>query len=434
MDLMVASGNPHSGRHIAIVGAGMVGVSTAVWLQRSGHRVTLIDREGPAAGTSYGNAGVLAAASVVPVTVPGLLRKAPGMLLDRNSPLFLRWSYLPKLIPFLAKYLPHGNVDDVNRIADGLTLLLEDTAEQHVALAAGTGAEKYVVPGDYLFGYKNRDAFEADAFAWAVRRDRGFEFHVMDQAEFDAYDPAMSGRFGVGVRCPNHGRITDPGAYVKALAAHVVDAGGTVLESSVTDIVRHGNLISVETNNGVVEADDVVVATGIWSGPLARKFGVNVPMETERGYHIEFVNPSITPKSPVMVATGKFVMTPMDGRLRCAGIVEFGGLHNSPSQAPFDLLKRQTLSLLPELKYDSIEEWMGHRPSTTDSMPVIGQSPVEPNVWMGFGHQHVGLSGGPKTGRWLAQLIGGHIPNTDLAHFAPTRFSAAGQKEFLSTN
>ena len=123
-----------------------------------------------------------------------------------------------------------------------------------------------------------------------------------------------------------------------------------------------------------------------------------------------------------MVASGKYVMTPMEGRLRCAGIVEFGGLEGKPSRAPFDLLKRQTLSLIPELEYDRIDEWMGHRPSTSDSLPLIGNVESASNVWTGFGHQHIGLSGGPKTGRWLAQLITGQKPNVDLAPFAPNRF------------
>ena len=112
----------------------------------------------------------------------------------------------------------------------------------------------------------------------------------------------------------------------------------------------------------------------------------------------------------------------MNGRLRCAGIVEFGGLTEKRSRAPFDLLKRQTLELLPDLKYDRIDEWMGHRPSTPDSLPLIGALKDTPNVWTGFGHQHIGLTAGPKTGRWLTQMIKGETPNTDMEPFNPDRF------------
>ena len=410
-------------KHVAVIGAGIVGVSTAVWLQRAGHSVTLIDEKGPAGGTSYGNAGVLAASSIVPVTVPGLLSKAPKMLMDPNSPLFLRWSYLPKLLPFLARYLKYGNVADVSRIADGLALLLNDTYEQHFSLANGTPAEAYLHEGDYVFGYKDKAAYYADQFGWDLRRVRGFEFHEMTADEFANYDPDVGSRFGFGVVCPNHGHIKDPGAYVTALADHVVAEGGNFINARATDIDFHqGRASSVVTDKGKVEADDIVLATGVWSGPLAQKLGVNVPMEAERGYHIEFINPSIAPKTPIMVASGKYVMTPMEGRLRCAGIVEFGGLTEQRSRGPLDLLKRQTLHLLPELKYDRVEEWMGFRPSTTDSLPLIGPAKDCENVWTGFGHQHIGLTGSPKTGRWLAQMIDGQKPNVDLEAFSPVRF------------
>ncbi len=412
-------------KHVAIIGAGIVGVSTAIWLQRSGHQVTLIDAKGPAGGTSYGNAGVLAACSIVPVTVPGLIFKAPKMLFSKDGPLFMRWSNFPRLIPFLLRYLRHGNTDDVSRIADGLALLLQDTADQHVATAKGTPAESHISVGDYVFGYADRAAYEGDAYGWGLRRQHGYEFEEMDAERFAEFDPAMAGRFGFGVRCPNHGHINDPGAYVIALAKHVEEQGGAFKLAQATDIqVEDGKATGVITDQGVVAADDIVLATGVWSNPLAAKLGIDVPMEAERGYHVEFVNPSVQPKVPVMVASGKYVMTPMAGRLRCAGIVEFGGLSEERSRGPLELLKRQTAALLPELKYDRIDEWMGFRPSTTDSLPLIGASERHPNVWMGFGHQHIGLSAGPKTGRWLAQLIDGKKPNVDLSAYSPLRFNS----------
>lgn len=411
------------GKCIAVIGAGIVGVSTAIWLQRAGHNVTVIDREGPAGGTSYGNAGVLAAASVVPISVPGLWRKAPGMLLDPKSPLFVKWLYFPRLVPFLIKFLHAGSESEVRRIAKSLSLMLHDTAAQHLALAEGTGAEKFIETGDYVYGYDNKKAYEKDAFTWQIRRENDCHTEEMQPEQIAAYDPAMAGRFGFAVRCGDHGRISDPGAYVRTLAAHFEAQGGTVLKAEVTDIVLNGGKATgVRTSIGPIEADDIVVATGVWSGPLADKLGLKVPLESERGYHIEFVNPSIVPRSPVMVASGKYVLTPMDGRLRAAGIVEFGGLDAPPSRAPFELLREKTLELIPELRYDRIDEWMGHRPSTSDSLPLIGNSKNANNVWFGFGHQHVGLSGGPKTGRWLSQMISGQTPNADLAPMSPNRF------------
>ncbi|MGB1213269.1 MAG: NAD(P)/FAD-dependent oxidoreductase [Pikeienuella sp.] len=413
---------PESSKHILVVGAGIVGVSTAIWAQRAGANVTLIDRVGPAAGTSFGNAGLLAAASVVPVTTPGLMGKAPGMLFNPDKPLFLRWSYLPRLLPFLRRYLAHANADAVERISVALTVLLADTAEQHLSLARGTAAESYISVGDYLFGYGNRSDFDADAFAWGVRERRGFEYEVLEGRALRAYDPALPHSIGLAARCPDHGWISDPGKYVNALAQHLTDEGGRFLTATLEDIaLENGKAVAAITSAGRIEADEVIVTTGAWSGPLAKRLGVTMPLETERGYHLEFVNPSVTLKVPTMITAGKFVVTPMAGRMRCAGVVEFGGLDAAPSRAPFELLRRQTLKHFPDLTFDSVNEWMGHRPATTDSLPVIGASPNAANVWFGYGHQHIGLTAGPKTGRWLAQMALGQPPNIDLSAFAADR-------------
>jgi D-amino-acid dehydrogenase len=182
---------------IAIVGAGIVGVSAAIWLQREGHKVMLIDRGAPGDGTSYGNGGVLASVAIVPVTGPGLIAKAPRMLFDPNQPLFLKWGYLPKLMPWLVKYLRHANAEDATRIAAALAPIIGDSLADHQALSAGTGAEKWIVPGDYVFGYGSRADYEAEAFAWKIRREHGFEPQEIE--DFKAYDPVFSDKIGFGI-------------------------------------------------------------------------------------------------------------------------------------------------------------------------------------------------------------------------------------------
>lgn len=409
-------------KHVLVIGAGIVGLSTALWLQRDGHAVTLIDKEGPAAGASFGNAGVLSSGSLVPVTVPGLFKKAPKMLLSSNQPLFLKWAYIPKLIPFLWKYMKHANAKSVERISKGLCELLHDAPDQHLALAKGTGAENYIDTVDYLFGYADKSAFDADSFGWGVRERRGAKFVQMDAEAMTDYDPSLKGRFGYGVQCKNHGRIKDPGAYVKKLAEHFVANGGVVLTKEVTGFdIENGHCSGILTTDDTLKADTYVLTTGAWSSVWEKALGITVSMESERGYHIEFVNPSITLRSPLMVAGGKFVVNSMDGRMRCAGVIEFGGLNNPASTAPVELLKKQMATLFPDLTYDRIDEWMGHRPATVDSLPVIGISPKADNVYLGYGHQHIGLSGGPKTGRWLAKLVTGAPMNTDLSAYAANR-------------
>ncbi|MCW2307526.1 NAD(P)/FAD-dependent oxidoreductase [Rhodobium gokarnense] len=408
---------------IAVVGAGIVGVASALWLQRDGHDVVLIDRGEPGDGTSYGNGGILASCAVVPVTVPGLFLKAPKMLFSPNEPLFLKWSYLPKLMPWLLRYISHANARDTKRIAEALCPIIGDSLADHQALAAGTPAEKWLVPSDYLYLYRNRAHFQEDAFGWSVRKFHRFEWDELEGPEFQAYDPVFAKEIGFAAVLKNHGRIADPGRYVKDLAAHFVANGGRRITAEVSDFVReNGKVTGVRAAGETIPCEAAVLATGVWSKGLTAKLGLTVPLESERGYHIELFEPSVMPKSPSMIASGKFVATPMEGRLRLAGIVEFGGLEASPSRAPFDLLMRNIKAAIPGITWKKTEEWMGHRPAPSDSIPLIGPVPGAKNVYLGYGHHHVGLTGGPKTGRLLSQMISGKTPNIDLAPYAPSRF------------
>ena len=405
-----------------IIGAGIVGVSAAIWLQRAGQKVTIIDKEGPAAGASQGNAGVLATGSLIPVTTPGLLKKAPKMLFSPNEPLFLRWRYLPKLIPFLFTYLKHANEKSVNSIADGLNLLLKDTPEQHLELTKGTPAEAFLEEGDYLFAYENKAVFEADAFAWEIRKRKGIDFEALDADALAEYDPALKGHFGYAIKCKHHGRISDPYAYINALADHFVSNGGEIQQAELLGFdLEKGHCNGVKTSDGIMTADSYILTTGAWSTQWRDELGVTVPMESERGYHLEFVNPSIILRTPLMVASGKFVAHSMDGRMRCAGVVEFGGLEAPATVPPITFLHENIKRLFPDLSYDYVTEWLGHRPATADSLPVIGVSPKAENIYLGYGHHHIGLSGGAKTGRWLSILTtDGHLED-DLSIYAADR-------------
>ncbi len=411
------------GKNIAIIGAGIVGVSAATWLQRAGHNVTLIDRLGPGEGTSYGNAGVLASCACVPVTVPGLIGKAPRMLFDKNAPLFLKWGYLPKLLPWLVKYLGHANRTDVEHTAKALFGIVGNSLEEHQALAKGTNAEKWIVPSEYLYLYSDRSAFEADAYGWNLRKSFGFQWDELEGSQVTAYDDAFSDQLSFAVKMDNHGRIADPGRYVKDLADAFVADGGKLIVDEVTGFgTTEGHAAKIKTTGGSLSFDEFVLTTGVWSKALAAQLGVAVPLESERGYHIELWEPNFMPKAPVMHAAGKFCITPMEGRIRLAGIVEFGGLEASPSKPPFDLLLRNVKTAMPSLTWKRAEEWMGHRPAPSDSIPLIGRAPNIKNAWMAFGHHHIGLTAGPKTGRLLAQMIDGTNLNLDLAPYSPMRF------------
>lgn len=417
--------DPNSERPVAVIGAGIVGVSAALWLARSGRKVTLVDRQEPGEATSFGNGGVLASSSIVPVTVPGLMKKAPGMLLNPASPLFLRWSYLPKLAPWLMKYLGHANAAEATRISEALAPVVGDSLVEHQSLAKGTEAERWITPSNYLFVYKDRAAYEGDAFGWSLRKAAGMTWDELEETDFRAHDPIFGPDCRFAVRLGDHGHIKDPGAYVKDLARAIEPLGGTFIKAEVQDFrFEGGALTGLETDQGVVPCTEVVLAAGVWSKGLADRLGLSVPMETERGYHLELYEPSAMPADPVMVAAGKFVATPMEGRIRLAGIVEFGGLDAAPSKAPYKVLEAEVRKAMPGLTWKHTERWMGHRPAPSDSIPVIGPAPGRRDIHLAFGHHHVGLTAGPKTGRWIADLINGKKPNIDMNAYDPARFSA----------
>lgn len=410
-------------RKIAIVGAGIVGVACALHLQRLGKQVMLIDRAGPAEGTSYGNAGVLACCAVVPVTTPGIFLRAPGMLLSSDGPLFMKWGYLPKLIKFIIPYLMASKAKTVEHVAKHLSPLLFDSVDEHFLLSEGSPAQKWLRKSPYLFVYKNLEAYEADGYVWGLRKKHGFEWTVLEGDDIQKHEPSVSKDYKCAVLMENHGFVTNPGQYVKDLAETAVQAGVELRIAGVNDIQQGENGATLKTDDGDIEVEAVVIATGAWSAELSKPHGANVPLESERGYHIDIEEPSIQPSMPVMDASRKFVVTPLSDCLRLAGVVEFGGLDAPPSKGPFDLLLRGAKALLPNFKYKSKITWMGHRPATADSLPVIGRSPISKSVFFGYGHHHIGLTAGPKTGRLLAEMVAGLQPNIDMHAYRADRYS-----------
>lgn len=410
-------------KHIIVIGAGIVGAASAIWLRRAGHQVTLIDKGAPGMGTSYGNGGILASCSVVPVTAPGLILKGPKLLLDPNFPLFMRWSYLPKLIPWMARYMSNANDKDTRRIARGLTTIVGDSLEQHQALTAGTEAAKWVQESEYNFVYPDRTAFEADAYVWELRREAGFEPELIEGAAVQEKEPILAQNIRLLAINKNHGFILNPAGYVKDLVKLLQAEGGKFINAEVRDFdIGGGRISAIMTDQGRMECDNAVQATGVWSKPLMRRLGLNVPLEAERGYHIVYRDPNIRPIAPMMVTTGKFVATPTDEGLRCAGVVEFGGLKDKKSKAALRLMRKKVSEVFPTMHAATEEEWLGFRPAPSDSLPLVGEV-GNTGIFTAFGHHHIGLTGGPKTGRMVADMVTGNTMNIDTTPFAPDRFA-----------
>jgi D-amino-acid dehydrogenase len=410
--------------NVIIIGCGIVGLSTAIWLRRSGAEVAVIDQKsaGDPGAASYGNAGILAACSVVPVTAPGMISKSPKMLFDPEFPLFLRWSYLPQLVPWLIKYLSNANDTDTKRISAGLTPLTSDSVEQHKSLTHGLTAASKLRSSDYCFVYPDKTAFDNDHSTWMLRKAAGFQPELITGKAVLEYEPTLAPNLQLLAVMKNHGFVNNPGEYMKALAEDAKGLGVIFQQACVKDFnLTDGKVTSVVTDKGQFECDAVVLATGVWSKPIAKKLGLNVPLESERGYHIEFKNPSVSPRVPLMITTGKFVATPMQSKLRCSGVIEFGGLKAPASEAPLKLLKRKVRQTFPKLKASEEVTWLGHRPAPSDSLPLIGEI-KSTRVYAGFGHHHVGLTSGPKTGRILADLVTNKPTNMDLKAYEPMRF------------
>jgi D-amino-acid dehydrogenase len=420
MDRMTGGAPPR----IAVVGAGIVGISCALHLQRLGASVTVIDRDEPgsADAASYGNGGVLARCSIVPVPTPGILRKAPAMLFGADGPLFLRWSYLPRLLPWLIPYLRTSKRQTVAHIARHLAPLISDSVDEHRALSHGTDAARWVRTCDYMFLYANREAFARDSFGWSLRREHGFEWEELDGDAIRARNPDLSPRYGFAAAEKDHGIIANPGNYVRDLAKALAAAGADIVRARVRIVAPAADGVVLKTDGANIAADKAVIACGAWSDALAAPLGANVPLESERGYHLEIVGADKALEVPVMDVARKFVATPMEGAMRFAGLVEFGGLDGPPSKGPASLLLRGAASMFPGLTFESKRTWMGHRPAPVDSLPVIGPAPANKNVVFAYGHHHVGLTGGPKTGRIVAQLAMGMPPNIDIDAYRADRY------------
>lgn len=409
-------------KHIVVIGAGICGLSSAIWLRRAGHEVTLIDRDGPAAGASYGNAGLLAQWAMIPVNTPGIAKTGLKYMLDRNAPLFMQWSYFPRLIPWLLKFMSNATDAGVRRTVDGLMPMIGDSVEQHQALTRGTPAATWIETSDFTYAYGDRAAFDAESYGWKIRSDVGYTPQIIEGAAVRDAEPMAGPNINLLARIKGHGHITNPGAYCEALATVLASEGGTFRQATVQDFeLSEGRITAVITDQGAMPCDHAVLAAGIWSKELMRKLGLKVPLETERGYHLHLKNPSQIPTTPMMMVKGKFGVNPMSTGLRCAGTVELGSHQAPPSKAPLDLIRKNIKWAFPDLHYDAAEEWLGFRPSTPDSLPLVGEI-GHTGVFAAFGHQHIGLTAGPKTGRWIADLISEKRPNVDLSPYDANRF------------
>ncbi len=414
---------------VVVIGAGIVGAATAWELVKGGHAVTIVESGEPGGpqAASYGNGAWLSPASVVPMSMPGLWRKVPGFLLDRDGPLTIRWTMLPRLMPWLARFILAGaTIGKVEATARALSSLLHDAPERHAALAAEIGQPGLIRRTGLLYAYPNREAFLAEALAWRLRRDNGVGWVELGARELHEREPALATRYAFGALVEAGAHCTDPGAYVAALAAHAVGHGAELRRAAATGFeIANGRLRNVLTSDGTIACDRAVIGAGIRSKDLARDAGDAVPLESERGYHVVIEGSGVVLETPVMPSDGKMANTSTRAGLRVSGQVELASVDAPPDWRRADILLSHALATYPALggtKDVQFQRWIGHRPSTPDGRPVIASAFACRDIVHAFGHGHVGLAAGPVTGRLAADLAGGRTPGIDLRPFAATRF------------
>jgi D-amino-acid dehydrogenase len=405
------------------IGAGVVGLSTALYLRRSGRDVVVIDPLPPPGGASFGNAGMISADTSVPIALPGMLRKVPSWLTDPLGPLAVRPSYFPKALPWLLKWIAAGRMPRVLEISDAMRALHKDAFACWKELL---GPENFAIwcarrPGPCLGG--RRRIGECCPGAQVARAPRHF------QPDAGLRRPAADvSRHLAGVRrgvlVPGNGYTVSPQRIVQTLHRLFLEAGGRLVPENVMKILpREGSAYDVMTNVGFHRAQRIVIAAGARSVRLLEPLGIRVPLEAERGYHVMLPTPNVSLTTTISNKSRSFGVTPMEHGLRVAGTVEIAGLEAAPDERRAKALLANVRTMFPEVNTDGHRFWMGFRPSTPDSLPMLGEATGRPGLFLAVGHGHFGMTGGPPSGRLISQLINGKPTAIDATAYAPQRFA-----------
>ena len=411
-------------QHSAIViGAGVVGLSAALYLQRAGVATVVIDPLGPAGGASFGNAGMLSPDTATPIALPGMLRKVPGWLADPLGPLAVRPSYFPRALPWLMQWVKAGQMSRVLAISDAMRALHRETLTCWRELLGDGLYHDLIRPSGQVHVWEDEAESPSEQVERQVRARHGIESQALSADDLRQMFPGIARDIKRGLLIPGNGYTVSPQRAVRSLAELYRAAGGEIIDERAMKLIpRAEGGFMVMTNVANRGAPHVVVAAGAWSAQLLSPLGVHVPLETERGYHAMLFGPSVRPPMPISSKDRGFGITPMEDGVRIAGTVEIAGLDAPPNEQRAKVLVEHARRMFPDLQASDIRYWMGFRPSTPDSLPILGGVRSRPGLWLAFGHGHFGMSGGPPSGRLLARLITGSAPGIDPAPYDARRF------------
>ncbi len=405
---------------VAVIGAGVVGLACALALADQGHEVAIVAPEDDESGASYGNAGVIADYAVMPVGTPDVLRNLPSLLFNRDSPLAIRPSALFTLAPWLLRFAREALPARANANAQAIAALLAPTPAAWQDLAVQIGGKGLLKPLGSLYLFET----EAERRATDLRKyhAHGVAVEAISRAELGQLQPGLPSDVGIGAAFfPRTVTLDDPREMLRLLRAATEGAGVTHLTGNIEKLERARGHVQLAGPGLRLSARKVVLAAGAWSKRLAAQAGERVPLDTERGYHLEYdlKEPRLI-RQMTPVSRG-FYFCPMAGRLRVAGTVELGGLTAPPSPHRWEVMERGARTILPDLPAPD-RRWMGFRPSLPDSRPVIGLSSGGADVIHAYGHGHLGLTLAPVTARLVAALVAGRAPELDITPYLPNRF------------
>lgn len=409
---------------ICVVGAGIVGATTALALARENHDVTLLDREGVAAGASGGNAGAFAFADVIPLATPGILKKAPKWLLDPLGPLSIPPAYALQIAPWLVRYWRASWRDRYAAALKAQSDLMRVSQSALDAMVADLSLAELIRPEGQMQVYQGEAAFRASQNGWEERRRAGVKFDLLTSAGAIAeIQPGLDARFTHAGFTPDWKNVTDPSVWTQRIVLEAQRFGANFHLRDVTRIAPAEQGASVHAAGWTEVFDRVVVCTGAYGAPLLKSLGIKLPLETERGYNTTLPAGAFDLRTHLTFSDHGFVVSKIGTGVRVGGAVELGGLKLPPRMARADALLSKAQQFLPALNTEGGTQWMGFRPSMPDSLPVLGPHPDISSVVFAFGHGHLGLTQSAGTAQLIADMIAGRASDLDVTPFSPTRFA-----------
>jgi D-amino-acid dehydrogenase len=415
-----------SAPHATIIGAGIIGVATAAFLQREGYAVTIIDRVPPGEGCSFGNAGGIAFGEIIPSIHPGMFTKIPGWLLDPLGPLTIRWRYLPKAFPWFVAAMRNASPKRVEAITKARADLGLRAVSDFEALLKPAGGHDMMVYRESLRLFDSEQQFKNETGERAIKAAHGFPVEIYSGDQAREMEPDIGPNITHATTAGGWYFVTNPERVVKILAKSVIECGGTILREDVQRVeIQSGEAKTLHLGSGrILHIDKLIICAGAFSNILAKQLGDRVSLEAERGYHITLPNSGLKLSRTLTYARTPGAATPMEMGLRLAGTDEFAGLDAAPNYKRADALWHIFKRALPGLNSpdENTTRWMGRRPGTPDSLPVVGRSATIKNVFYNFGHGHMGLTWGPTTGRIVSEIITGKPSNMDSSAFRANRF------------